>query len=112
MLRDAANTRTKRYCNGFYYRLNKFWGFTTILVVVDRLTKYGHIFALKPGYDSKKVAEIFMQQAVKLHGMPKSIVSDRDKIFVSKLWQHLFTLHGTTLAMSSAYHPQMVNPRL
>jgi transposase InsO family protein len=47
-----------------------------------------------------------MHNIVKLHGLPKSIVSDRDKVFTSAFWQHLFKLHGTTLAMSSAYHPQ------
>lgn len=47
-----------------------------------------------------------MSNIVKLHGMPHSIMSDRDKVFTSKFWQYLFTLQGTTLAMSSAYHPQ------
>lgn len=47
-----------------------------------------------------------MHMVVKLYGPPKSIVSDRDKVFTSKLWQHLFKLSGTTLAMSSACHPQ------
>jgi hypothetical protein len=81
-------------------------GFTVIMVVVDRLTKYGHFFPLKSDYDSKKVAEVFMQNVVKLHGMPASIVSDRDKVFTSNFWKQLFKLQGTTLAMSSAYHPQ------
>lgn len=82
------------------------FGCSVIIVVVDRLTKYGHFFALKSDYDSKKVAEVFLKNVVKLHGMPKSIVSDRDKVFTSKFWQHLFHLSGTTLAMSTAYHPQ------
>lgn len=47
-----------------------------------------------------------MQHIVKLHGFPKSIVSDRDRIFISKFWQQLFRLQGTRLAMSFAYHPQ------
>ncbi|PNX77624.1 Ty3/gypsy retrotransposon protein [Trifolium pratense] len=47
-----------------------------------------------------------MHNIVKLHGMPKSIVSDRDKVFTSSFWQQLFKLQGTSLAMSSAYHPQ------
>jgi hypothetical protein len=81
-------------------------GYTVILVVIDRLIKFAHLFALKKDFDSKKVAEIMMQHIVKLYGMPKSIVSDRDKVFTSKFWQHLFKMQGTTLAMSSAYHPQ------
>jgi hypothetical protein len=82
------------------------YGYTTILVVIDRLTKYTHFFPMKSDYSSKSVAEIFMNNIVKLHGMPKSIVSDRDKVFTSSYWQHLFKLQGTTLAMTSAYHPQ------
>jgi hypothetical protein len=82
------------------------YGYTTILVVIDRLTKYTHFFPMKSDYSSKSVAEIFMNNIVKLHGMPKSIVSDRDKVFTSSFWQHLFKLQGTTLAMTSAYHPQ------
>lgn len=81
-------------------------GFTVIMVVVDKLSKYAHFMPLKSDYSSKTVVEAFMHNVVKLHGMPKSIVSDRDKVFTSKFWQHLFQLHGTTLAMSSAYHPQ------
>lgn len=53
-----------------------------------------------------KVAEAFLHNVVKLHGFPKSIVSDRDKVFTSSFWKQLFKLSGTTLAMSSAYHPQ------
>jgi hypothetical protein len=81
-------------------------GYTTIMVVVDRLTKYAHFITMRSDYTSKSVAEAFMHNIVKLHGMPKSIVSDRDKVFTSAFWQHLFKLQGTTLAMSSAYHPQ------
>lgn len=47
-----------------------------------------------------------MHNIVKLHGMPNSIVSDRDRVFTSSFWRHLFKLQGTTLDMSSAYHPQ------
>lgn len=82
------------------------FSFTMIMVVIDRLSKYGHFIALKSDYSSKTVAQAFMLHVVKLHGVPKSIVSDRDKVFTSSFWQHLFKLQGTTLAMSSAYHPQ------
>ena len=46
-----------------------------------------------------------MQGVFKLHGMPKSIVSDRGAIFTANFWQELFKLQGTNLAMSLAYHP-------
>ena len=81
-------------------------GYTAILVVVDRLSKYAHFMPMKSDYTAKQVAELFFNTVVKLHGMPKSIVSDRDKVFTSIFWQHLFKLQGTTLAMSSSYHPQ------
>lgn len=82
------------------------FGFTVIVVVINRLTKYGHFFALKSDYNSKTVADIFFKNVVKLHGLPKSIVSDRDIVFTSIFWKQLFTLSGTSLAMSTAYHPQ------
>jgi len=47
-----------------------------------------------------------MKTIVKLHGFPKTIVSDRDKVFTSQFWQQLFKLSGTTLKLSTAYHPQ------
>ncbi|CAJ2652292.1 unnamed protein product [Trifolium pratense] len=80
--------------------------YTVILVVVDRLSKYSHFIPLKGDYTSSKVAEAFVNTIVKLHGFPKTIVSDRDRVFTSQFWQHLFKISGTTLAMSTAYHPQ------
>jgi len=77
-----------------------------ILVVVDRLSKYGHFAAMKSYYSSKEVAETFIKLVVKLHGFRKTIVSDRDKVFTSQFWQHLFKLSGTSLSMSTAYHLQ------
>lgn len=82
------------------------FGCIVIIVVVDRLTKYAHFMPLKTEYTSKSVAKTFINTVVKLHGMPKSIVSNIDRIFTSRFWQHLFELQGTTLAMSSSYHPQ------
>ncbi|XP_050878548.1 uncharacterized protein LOC127082359 [Lathyrus oleraceus] len=80
--------------------------YTVILVVVDRLSKYSHFIPLKADYNSHKVAEVFLHTIVKLHGFPKTIVSDRDRVFTSQFWQQLFKLSGTTLSMSTAYHPQ------
>ncbi|GKD49208.1 ty3-gypsy retrotransposon protein [Tanacetum coccineum] len=81
-------------------------GYTVIMVVIDRLSKYAHFAALRANYTAHQVAELFVQTVVKLHGIPRSIVSDRDKVFTSAFWSHLFKLQGTSLNMSSAYHPQ------
>lgn len=79
----------------------------TILVVVDTFSKYAHFLPLLHPYTALKVAQIFLDSVYKLHGLPHSIISYRDKIFTSRFWQELFRLSGTTLKMSSSYHPQM-----
>ena len=81
-------------------------GFFVILVVVDRLSKYGHFIALKHPYSAKMVAETFVKEVVRLHGMLRSIVSDWDLVFTSWFWSEFFRLHGSELRMSLAYHPQ------
>ena len=75
-------------------------------VVVDRFTKYAHFIPLASHYTAKIVADTFFDQIFKLHGLPLSIISDRDKVFSSAFWQELFRLLGTKLHLSSAYHPQ------
>jgi transposase InsO family protein len=52
------------------------------------------------------VAKAFISNVYRLHGLPMSIVSDRDRIFTSNLWQELFRIASVTLRLSSAYHPQ------
>ena len=74
-------------------------------MVVDRLSKYAHFVPLAYPYTASIVAQAFLDYIFKLHGMPGSIISDRDPIFTSKFWQELFRLQGTTLSMSTAYHP-------
>jgi len=81
-------------------------GKNTIFVVVDRLSKSAHFLALAHPYTAKMVAEKFVEGVVKLHGMPRSIISDKDPIFISHFWREFFKLSGTKLKMSSAYHPQ------
>lgn len=72
-------------------------GFSVIMVVVDRLSKYAHFVPLSHPYTAIKVAKAFIQNVVWLHGMPISIVSDRDRVFISNFWRTLFELHGTNL---------------
>jgi hypothetical protein len=81
-------------------------GFSVIFVVVDRLTKYGHFVPLAHPYTASVVAQVFMANILKLHGLPSTIVSDRDPVFTSSFWKELFHLQGISLAFSSAYHPQ------
>lgn len=90
----------------FITKLPPSHGKSTIWVVIDRLTKYAHFIALPAHYSAVSLAPVFMSEIYRLHGMPKTIVSDRDRVFVSRFWQELFKLNGTTLCFSSAYHPQ------
>jgi hypothetical protein len=81
-------------------------GFNGILVVVDRFSKYSHFLPLKHPFTPLQVAKLLLDAVVRLHGLPKSIVSNRDKIFTSHLWKELFRRTNTTLLTSTAYHPQ------
>jgi hypothetical protein len=90
----------------FIVGLPSFQNHTVIFVVVDRLSKAAHFGMLHTHFTAAKVADLFAIMICKLHGMPRSIVSDRDPVFLSHFWQELFRLSGTKLRMSTAYHPQ------
>ncbi|KAL6312566.1 hypothetical protein AAG906_005983 [Vitis piasezkii] len=81
----------------FIEGLPKSNGKTTIFVVVDRLTKYGHFMLLPHPYTAKMVAQLFLDSVYKLHGLPHSITCDRDPIFTSVFWQEFFKLQGVSL---------------
>lgn len=91
----------------FFEGLPKSLGKDVILVVVDRLRKYAHFIALNHPYTSVSVAQHFVDQIYRLHGFPRSIVSDRDKVFVSSFWQELLVIQGTDQNLSSLHHPQL-----
>lgn len=81
-------------------------GNDTIVTFVDRLTKMVHFAPTTKTVTATKLADIFLHTWYKYHGMPKVIVSDRDRRFLSHFWQALFTALGTELRLSTAFHPQ------
>jgi transposase InsO family protein len=81
-------------------------GNDAIVVFVDMFSKMVHFAPTKTTASAPDTARIFFDHVFRLHGLPKSIVSDRDAKFTSKFWQTLFRTLGTKLAMSTAFHPQ------
>ena len=78
----------------------------SIWVIVDRLTKIAHFIPMNTEYRSRKYAEIYIDRIVCLHGVPKTIISDRGAQFVARFWEQLQEALGTKLIRSSAYHLQ------
>ena len=81
-------------------------GQDTIWVIVDRLTKSAHFLPIKETDRMEKLSRTYIREIVRLHGVPMSIISDRDSRFTSRFWQSLQKSMGTRLDMSTAYHPQ------
>ena len=75
-------------------------------MIVDRLTKSAHFIPVRIDYSMDKLAELYVDEIVRLHGVPLSIVSDRDSRFTSKFWKELQSALGTRLNFSTAFHPQ------
>lgn len=92
---------------GFIEGLPKSLGMDTMFVVVDRLSKYAHFIGLKHPFSAQIVAGIFIKEVERLHGYPSSIVSYRDKVFMSIFWRDLFRLQNVVLQRSTTYHPQL-----
>jgi hypothetical protein len=74
----------------FIINLPKSGDKSVIMVVVDRLSKYSHFCALQHPFTTSTMAQLFMDQVFKLHGMSHSIISDHDPTFTSNFWQELF----------------------
>ena len=78
----------------------------SILVVVDRFSKMAHFLLCSETSNASKIAKLNFDEIVKLYGLPKTIVSDRDVRFMSYFWKTLWHLVGTKLKFSTAFHPQ------
>ena len=81
-------------------------GHDAVWVIVDRLTKTAHFIPIRTNYSVSKLCQLYVEKVVTLHGVPMSIVSDRDTRFTSKFWRGLQRALGTQLNFSTAFHPQ------
>ena len=81
-------------------------GYDAIWVIVDRLTKSAHFLAIRNNFSLNRLTKLYVDKIVKLHGVPVSIVSDRDPRFTSRFWPKLQKALGTSLHFSTAFHPQ------
>ena len=81
-------------------------GVDSIWVVVDRLTKSAHFIPIQESISAEKLADIYVREIVARHGVPVSVVSDRDVRFTSRFWKRFHDEMGTRLHFSTAFHPQ------
>ncbi|CAI7803237.1 unnamed protein product [Closterium sp. NIES-54] len=81
-------------------------GNDSILVVIDKFSKMGHFIPTNATATAEATARLLFDRIITIHGIPATLISDRDPKFTSKFWKELMGLLGTKLAMSSAYHPQ------
>lgn len=81
-------------------------GYDTIWAIVDRLTKSAHFLPIKETDEMNTLSQLYLKEIVTRHGMPISIISDRDSGFTSHFWKSLQKALGTKLDMSTGYHPQ------
>ena len=86
----------------FIEGLPKSGGRTTILVVVDRLSKFAHFIPLSHPFTARTVALVYIDHIYKLYGMPQVIVTDRDPLFTSELWREFWQLQGSQLNFSTS----------
>ncbi|KAA3463889.1 Transposon Ty3-I Gag-Pol polyprotein [Gossypium australe] len=83
-------------------------GKTVIMVVVDRLSKYDYFTAFPGHFSNEMVVSTFVNDIMHLHGIPTTIVTDKDPYFMHTFWQELHDLQGTKLAMSTLYIPKQM----
>ena len=81
-------------------------GHDAVLVIVDRLMKSAHFLAVRMTFTLERFCRLYIREIVRLHGVPVSIVSDRDPRFTAHFWKSFQKAMGTQLTMSIAFHPQ------
>nr|GEZ97024.1 reverse transcriptase domain-containing protein [Tanacetum cinerariifolium] len=81
-------------------------GFDTVWVIVDRLTKSAHFLLIRENDPLNKLARLYLNRIVARHGIPVSIICDRDDRFTSNFWKSFQKALGTYISMSTAYHPE------
>jgi len=81
-------------------------GHYAIWVIVDRLTKSAHFLLINIRFSLEKLAHLYIKEIIKLHGVPSSIISNKDPHLTSRFWDSLHKALGTKVRLNSAYHPQ------
>jgi hypothetical protein len=82
-------------------------GNDSVWVIVDRVTKVAHFVPVKTRYATEKLADLYVEHVLRLHGAPRSIMSNCGPQFVSKFWKSFHKLLGTTLGYNTAFHPRI-----
>ena len=90
----------------FITDLNRFGDHDTVLVVIHRFSKMDHFVPCSKTISGEDMAELFLKNVVRLHGFPKDVTFDRGPQFISHFWHQLVQTLGTSMNLSSAYHPQ------
>ena len=81
-------------------------GYGTILVIIDRLMKISHFIPCRKDLDARQFATLFLKEIIRLHGIPRNIITDRGSLFTSELWKHITEKLGIERRLSMAFHPQ------
>ena len=82
------------------------WRHDSVWVIVDRLTKSAHFLVVRMTFTLEEFYRLYIREIVRLHGVPVSIVSDRDPRFMTHFWKSFQKAMGTQLTISTAFHPQ------
>ena len=81
-------------------------GHDAVWVIVDRLTKSAHFLAVRMTFTLERFCQLYIREIIQLHGVPVSIISDRDPRFTEHFWKSFQKAMGTRLTMSTSFHPQ------